>query len=120
MSLDPLSLSDDIDINQTDVKVVPTQGAIVQANFITRKGGRAVMKLSLQNGKTPPFGSLVIISGQDGNAGIVGRNGLVYLTGLPDKGRLLVKWNNGECHVQYALTSHFTSAGLYNIMEECR
>ena len=91
ISLDPLSMSDDVDIMQTDVNVVPTRGAVVLAQFKTKVGAKALMQIKRRDDNLIPFGSLVTIEGQDGTAGIVGENSEVYLTGLPASGRLLVK-----------------------------
>ncbi len=38
VSLDPSQLPDDAEVTQTDVRVVPTEGAVVEAKFHTRIG----------------------------------------------------------------------------------
>ncbi len=43
VSLDPLALPEDVEITQTDVRVVPTRGAVVPVRFNTRQGARAMM-----------------------------------------------------------------------------
>lgn len=119
VSLDPLGLSGDVEINQTDVRVVPTEGAVVAAKFKARTGGRALMTLSRAGGKGVPFGSLVTLESQEGNAGIVGAEGQVYLTGLPQKGVLVAKWSGGECRVSYRLPEEKEAAGVYSLNGQC-
>ncbi|MDX7589570.1 fimbria/pilus outer membrane usher protein, partial [Enterobacter kobei] len=55
MALDVNSLKDDVDIDDAVINVVPTQGALVLANFTARVGERALLTLS-RYGKPLPFG----------------------------------------------------------------
>jgi outer membrane usher protein len=56
-----------------------------------------------------PFGAIVSLSDESQDAkesrsAIVGDAGQVYLTGLPEKGRMLVKWGdeqNSQCRFNY-------------------
>nr|WP_234300412.1 fimbria/pilus outer membrane usher protein [Rahnella aceris] len=120
VSLDPLNLPADVDITQTDVKLVPTQGAVIAAKFATRTGGRALMVLTQADGKSVPFGAVVALESQGGVAGIVGDGGQVYLTGLPDSAELLVKWSGRECRVNYRLQDVQQVSGLYSLKGFCR
>jgi len=118
VSLDPLGLPGDVEISQTDVRVVPTEGAVVAAKFKTRTGGRALMSLT-HLGKAVPFGALVTLEAKEGNAGIVGGEGQVYLTGLPPKGVLVATWRDGECRVAYSLPKEKGPAGVYTLGGQC-
>lgn len=127
VSLDPTALPPDAEIMQTDIKVVPTQGAIVPARFSTRVGGRALMTLSQKNGEVVPFGTVVMLGQGEGAgaaAGIVGENGQVYLTGLPPEGTLIIReGEHSECSVDYVLPhgdSDKNSAGLYTMKGTCK
>ncbi|EOA2976734.1 FimD/PapC C-terminal domain-containing protein [Yersinia enterocolitica] len=78
------------------------------ANFATRVGYQALV--TLQQGHQPlPFGALVTVdNASDGetNTGIVGDNGQVYLSGLPEKGQLKVKWGSSaeqQCRAVFNL-----------------
>ncbi|MDR7019090.1 fimbria/pilus outer membrane usher protein [Aeromonas salmonicida] len=119
VSIDPLSLSDEVEINQTDVKVVPTSGSVVLAKFNPKIGNRVLMNLISLNGIKIPLGALVTVSGQDGNTGVVGLNQQVYLTGLPEKGKLLVSWTQGHCNVKYKTPEAKPAFGVYNIEATC-
>ncbi len=55
--------------------------------------------------KSVPFGAIVT-HGENKNGSIVAENGQVYLTGLPQSGKLQVSWGNDKnsnCIVDYKL-----------------
>ncbi|HIG9002653.1 TPA: fimbrial biogenesis outer membrane usher protein [Shigella boydii] len=120
VSLDPSWLSDDAEVTQTDVRVVPTEGAVVEAKFHTRIGARALMTLKREDGSAIPFGAQVTVNGQDGSAALVDTDSQVYLTGLADKGELMVKWGAQQCRANYQLPAHKGIAGLYQMSGLCR
>lgn len=104
IALNTSSLDNHTDIDEAVTNVVPTKGALVRASFKARVGVRAMLKLT-QNGKPLPFGTMVSTEGND-NAGIVGDDGQVYLSGLPLSGTLRAKWGEGEgrqCKTNYSL-----------------
>lgn len=111
---------DDAEVTQTDVRVVPTEGAVVEAKFHTRIGARALMTLKREDGSAIPFGAQVTVNGQDGSAALVDTDSQVYLTGLADKGELTVKWGTQQCRVHYQLPAHKGIAGLYQMSGLCR
>lgn len=95
------TLGDDVDLESSVQTVVPTQGAVVLANFNTRTGKRVLMTL-LYKGLPVPFGAQATL--KNGGSGIVGDDGQVYLTGVPDKGEIAVSWSGAKrCVVRYRL-----------------
>src|SRR5476651_1844835 len=54
IALDTETLPEQVDIDDTVLNVVPTKGALVLADFKTRRGSRVLMNLSYQ-GKVVPF-----------------------------------------------------------------
>lgn len=103
ISLDPTALPPNAEIMQTDMKVVPTQGAVVPAKFSTRIGARTLMTLTRTDGQIVPFGS-VVTQESGGSAGIVGDKGQVYLTGLSPQGVLVARWGGSQqCRINYTL-----------------
>ncbi|EKH4469756.1 hypothetical protein PSI51_003706 [Escherichia coli] len=67
-------------------------------------GGKVLMTLKYGN-KSVPFGAIVT-HGENKNGSIVAENGQVYLTGLPQSGKLQVSWGkdkNSNCIVEYKL-----------------
>lgn len=122
VSLDPTALPPNAEIMQTDVTVVPTQGAVVPAKFSTRIGGRALMTLTQVDGQVVPFGAVVTQASGEA-AGIVDDQGQVYLTGLSPQGALVAKWGkNQQCRISYALPdeSDASSGGMTTLREACR
>lgn len=106
IGLDPGSLSENVDLKENVTSVVPTAGAVVRASFKTNIGSRVLMTL-MHNGRSVPFGVLVSVDGNEGdNTGIVGDNGQVYLSGVPQTGTLTATWGTKkpqQCHVHFTL-----------------
>ncbi len=107
ISLNPATLPEDVDMAHSSLNVYPTKGAVVMAKFATRVGYQALV--TLQRGETHiPFGTVVTVEGtaaSENNTGIVGDAGQVYLSGLPDQGRLTAKWGNGagqQCRAAFS------------------
>lgn len=88
-----------VELKESARKVVPTEGAAVLLRFATRVGRRAMV--IVQGAQAIPVGAIVTAEGQDDEAGIVGNNGLAYLTGLDARKDevLTVSWgrNNQQC-----------------------
>lgn len=77
---------------------------IARATFNAQIGGKVLMTLKYGN-KSVPFGAIVT-HGENKNGSIVAENGQVYLTGLPQSGKLQVSWGkdkNSNCIVEYKL-----------------
>lgn len=108
IGLDPSTLPDNVDLVHSNINVYPTQGAVVKANFSTRLGYQALMTLH-QGGKIVPFGAIATLLDSpkdDEVSGIVGDSGQIYLTALPEVGKLQVKWGETEaqqCQVSFDL-----------------
>ncbi|MDK2375744.1 fimbria/pilus outer membrane usher protein [Serratia fonticola] len=113
IALDTQSLGHNVDIDITTQSVVPTQGAVVLANFHPRVGERVLLTL-LYQGSPVPFGAtaeLVNIDEESSdtslNGSIVGDDGQLYLSGVGSKAQVRVKWGNGaaqQCRVIFSLT----------------
>ncbi|WP_127959440.1 fimbria/pilus outer membrane usher protein [Serratia microhaemolytica] len=114
IAIDPSSLPEGTDVAHTNTTVIPTQGAVVAANFATRIGYQVLMTLQHGNGVVP-FGAIAAladaVTGEE-NASIVGDAGQVYMTGLPESGTLLVKWGESvsrQCWVNFDIAKIATS-----------
>lgn len=106
ISIDTHKLASNADIDAIHRDVVPTKGAMVVMRYKTHLGKRALITLHMGQGYVP-FGATVTLEGTD-EAGIVGDNGVVFLSGLTDSGNLHVVWGKGrvnECHAPYHLAS---------------
>ncbi|CUY60767.1 fimbria/pilus outer membrane usher protein [Serratia marcescens] len=125
IALDTETLGSDVDIDTNTQTVIPTQGALVLADFQTRVGNRVLMTLSYQ-GKPVPFGAIAALQQEAGaleNSGIVGPDGQLYLSGVPEQGQLQVKWGNAasqQCRVAFTLPSAEAAAGVLPVTAVCR
>ena len=116
------NLNDNTDIESSVMNVVPTQGAMVRADFVTHIGARALLTLKQKNGKPVPFGAMVTVSEGSANS-IVGDGGQVYLSGLPQKGALDVVWGNGnnqQCKVTYTLPADSENNAINYAQGDCQ
>ncbi|HJH19379.1 MAG TPA: fimbrial biogenesis outer membrane usher protein [Pseudomonas lactis] len=108
IALDSQTLPDDIDLQTNTKTVIPTKGAIVLADFQTRVGSRVLLTLTYL-GKPVPFGASATVvenTTTSPNTGIVGLEGELYLSGVPEKGELQVQWGEDaiqQCKVNFNL-----------------
>ena len=124
VQLNTQSLPENVDLTLNNQSVVPTRGAVVRASFNASVGQRALMTILRVGGAPVPFGAIVTDKTQKSEDGfIVGDAGQVYLTGLADNGRLLVKWGSGtqeQCQVNYQLgQTTLANAGVQTINGQC-
>ncbi|WP_460206451.1 fimbria/pilus outer membrane usher protein [Klebsiella pneumoniae] len=118
IALDTSTLGDGVDIDTAVQTVTPTQGAVVMADFNTRVGRRVLMTL-LYRGLPVPFGAQAKM--KEGGSGIVGDDGQVYLTGVPDEGDITVNWNGKQqCVVHYRLPENAANTPVTETEQECR
>lgn len=104
VALDVKSLDMHTDLEDTVREVVPTEGAIVRAEYTAHVGLRAIFSL-MHNGRPVPFGASVTDK-ITGATSIVGDTGDVYMTGIKPKGTLSVIWGSGSsdsCMIPYEL-----------------
>lgn len=117
IALDTATLDDKTDIDEAVTRVVPTRGAIVKASFKGHNGSRVLMTLT-NNGKPLPFGTAVT-AGERG--GIVGDEGQVYLSGMPDAGSVRAEWGKGKyCTANYRLPSEAARQAVIRINSNCK
>ncbi|WP_241611491.1 fimbria/pilus outer membrane usher protein [Rosenbergiella epipactidis] len=102
ISLNTEHLGPGLDIPESTLQVVPTHGAIVQANFQTYYGHSLLIHTSLVDGSKPQLGASVL--NQKGvNSGTVGTDGVVFVSGITSDDKLRLKW--GENADQQCLIS---------------
>lgn len=128
VGLDTTTLGENVDMNESAQDVIPTRGAVVRARFATHVGYRVMMTLTRPGGKAVPFGATAALQEKssaedDTNAGMVGDSGVAYLSGLPEKGQLIVQWGNSpdrQCLVNYQLTEQNLHETMPNISGVCQ
>ncbi len=124
--LDPSSLPDNVELQKNTLNVYPIKDAIVRADFATRTGAQAIFSLEDLQGNPLPFGAMVFLEGDTGKGDtmfIVGDKGQAYITGLPPKGILHVKWGDNQtqaCQASYRLTDINSKQGIFSQPLVCR
>ncbi|WP_347253500.1 fimbria/pilus outer membrane usher protein [Leminorella grimontii] len=85
-----------VELKESARKVVPTEGAAVLLKFVTRVGRRAIV--IIKSDRDIPVGAYVTVQDQTEEAGIVGNNGIAYLTGLDARKDevLTVSWGSDD------------------------
>ncbi|WP_434747269.1 outer membrane usher protein FimD [Pantoea sp. Lu_F5_004] len=120
VALDVKSLDMHTDLEDSVQNVVPTQGAIVRAEYRTHVGLRAMFSLT-HNGHPVPFGT-VVAEKTSGTTGIADDTGEAYMTGVPLKGLLEMVWGNGDqnkCQVPYSLPLNSESLPVVRMSINC-
>lgn len=119
VGINPTTLPENTTLSDTSINVYPTKGAVVKAKFTTFVGYQALLTIKYHN-KFVPFGAIATVMNNDNNvpaidSSIVGEEGLLYLSGLQEKGTVLIKWGNKEdqqCTVNYQLPDNLSSDQL--------
>ncbi|QCR36658.1 fimbria/pilus outer membrane usher protein [Nissabacter sp. SGAir0207] len=122
LALDTTTLPANVDVPRAAQTRVPTQGAVVRARFDAHLGYRVVVSLRRQ-GQPLPFGAIATLLGAEGNSGIVGDNGELYLSGVPARARLAVKWGDGPgnaCTAAFTLPAAPPDEPVRAVTAECR
>ncbi|HAT6803338.1 TPA: fimbria/pilus outer membrane usher protein [Citrobacter freundii] len=118
ITLDNESLPKDTDVMLMTPKVIPTRGAVVRAEYQVRTGNRMLIQLLRVDNSPVPFGAMVTLIGDDASqAAIVGDQGVVYLSGLPETGQLMARWNNertDQCQARFDAGGKDPRSGLYH------
>ncbi|MGL5954830.1 MAG: FimD/PapC C-terminal domain-containing protein, partial [Providencia rustigianii] len=122
VSIDASTLAGNYDIPINTKTVVPTQGAIVLADFEVKRGGRILLKLKTK-GNQVALGSQVnaLVSEQVVATGMVANDGEVYLSGVPEQSVIQAIWGVGtENQCQLSLTIDMENTNIQFIEGECK
>lgn len=124
VELDVISAGEKVEIEHSVAQSTPSEGALSRTVFATRVGMKAIFFVT-SAGSALPFGTLVSVNGEKQNTGIVGDNGSVYLSGLPQEGTLIARWGNAatqSCTARYRLEDRFLNpqTGLWSQELICR
>ncbi|WP_276850539.1 fimbria/pilus outer membrane usher protein [Enterobacter oligotrophicus] len=119
--LDPENMPDDVELDINTRTVIPTRGALVKAEYISKVGRRVLMTLS-DNNHFVPFGAVVTLSGDSQSSFIVGDRGQVYLTGMREQGAILATWGNQpgqRCRAEFSLPKQSSYGGITEVNVPC-
>ncbi|EDL3493939.1 fimbrial biogenesis outer membrane usher protein, partial [Salmonella enterica subsp. enterica serovar Newport] len=95
VSVDVASLPEDVDVRNSVLSQVLTEGAVGYRKIDASQGEQVLGHIRLADGKSPPFGAQVMSGKSSRIAGMVGDDGLAYLTGISkeDRQALEVSWS---------------------------
>ncbi|MDX6019941.1 fimbria/pilus outer membrane usher protein [Scandinavium sp. V105_16] len=103
--VDTTSLPEDVDTNATTLTTIPSRSAAVAATLEAQVGYRALIKLSRSQNRSVPFGAIASANVK-GVTGIVDDTSTLYLAGIGESTRLLIKWGTGldqQCAAQITI-----------------
>lgn len=101
VNVDMNTLPDNTEIYDSVIQKTLTEGAIGYRKVRAVRGQRFMASLQMQDGRVPPMGASVVDRKTGIEAGIVGENGLVYLTGVNEADLLEVRWNEqDQCRIR--------------------
>lgn len=123
IGLNTASLPDDVELALTSQTVIPTRGAVVRADYIASVGKRLLLTLVRSGRQTVPFGAMATLQGRNGPSAIVGDDGQVYLTGMPQAGTLEVVWGSDDqqrCTADFTLPTAPGTAPVILLQSVCR
>lgn len=119
VELDVTTTGNDVELDNAVINATPTEGALVRATIPTRVGLKAMLVIRNKNGVLP-FGTVVsLLDDKNDSSSIVGDNGSLYLSGLPESGSVRAVWGTGNgksCTAKYQLNKRDYNAqtGLYS------
>lgn len=126
VNVDMTSLPGNVELDTSGKNVVPTRGALVAVPFRRHTGWRLMLTLARAAGPVP-FGATVALVQSAASplsvTGIVGDDGLVYLSGMPDSGTVTVTWGDdrdSQCQAHYRLPATADDKHLAVLSAECR
>jgi len=102
LNLDMSSAGANTEITENAKMVVPTRGAVVKARFEAETGRRVQFELSLEQAGKVPFGAQAY-DAQGKLVGMVDNQSRLLVFGIPEQGRIDVRWGNDSCAVSYWL-----------------
>lgn len=101
LSIDPMHLPADVNIERVDAQVVPSDRAGTLVKFGIEQVHAASIILRDKAGKPVEIGSEVALQGSKAPAMIVGYDGIVYLEGLGEHNVLEVQTSHGICTANF-------------------
>ncbi|WP_054178526.1 fimbria/pilus outer membrane usher protein [Trabulsiella odontotermitis] len=126
VSLRSETLNNQVDLNDAFLQVVPTRGAVVRASFDTRVGYRALLTLTRPGQGPVPFGATAALAddaAKTPTTGMVAEDGELYISGLPEKGRINVSWGkerDERCVVDYQLAQSQLRSAVISLSATCQ
>lgn len=118
VGVDVNTLPDNVMMTETMKTVYPTAGAVVKVKFDTKIGYQTIINLKRNDNSLIPFGAVASLNGTDdkeNNTGIVGDNNILFMSGMPESGKLNIGWGNSD---KQRCTVTFSNIGQLPVSRE--
>jgi outer membrane usher protein len=93
LAIDPKGIPLDVELESTQQRVIPVEGAVVRLDYKTSKGKPLLIRANQPDGNALPFGASV--NDENGNlVTTVSQGGQIYVRLNKDVSRLHVSWGN--------------------------
>ncbi|EBZ1028005.1 TPA: fimbrial outer membrane usher protein StdB [Salmonella enterica] len=115
ISVDVASLPDDVEVSNSVISQVLTEGAIGYRRIDASQGEQVLGNIRLADGKAPPFGAQVISARTGKTLGMVSDGGQTWLAGITaeDRQSLTVSWNGrAQCRLDLPETLSLSQGQL--------
>jgi len=110
-------LGDEIEAADSVAQLTLTEGAIGYRQLEVVAGRKGLANIRLQDGKVPPFGSTVYTA-KGKSAGIVGDDGLIWLSGMKPGEKMRVQWD-GATQCEMMLPKDLASLDNASLLLPC-
>lgn len=123
LAIDPKGIALDVELEATQQRVIPVEGAVVKLNYKTSKGKALLIRARQADGNALPFGASV--KDEDGNTvSTVSQGGQIYLRLEKNINRLQVSWGDSPaeaCQLRLDSGAMLASenASLSSITTQC-
>ncbi|WP_434462191.1 fimbria/pilus outer membrane usher protein [Serratia plymuthica] len=121
ITINPKGLPDSVEMDTTNQKVAPYDGAVVRLRYRARPGQAILVNVTTSNGENLPFGAEITDSSGE-PVGYVGQNGQLYARVQKSKDSLRVSWGRNkskECMIPYSLPNE-NSVDMLTFNSTCR
>lgn len=123
ISIDTRTLPDDVEIeNNISGNMIPTKGALILADFNTKKGYKLLLRLKTADDREIPLGAEAVMTGAETQL-VSGFNNLYFLTEQP-AGEIRINWKQDgaahTCSLHYDTAHTVPVNGLYIADADCR
>ncbi|MFW4554692.1 fimbria/pilus outer membrane usher protein [Pseudomonas aeruginosa] len=118
VSLDSNTLGSDVEVSEASQVVVPTRGSVVAKSFIAEAGRRIQFDLTVESGKTIPFGAQAY--DKSGKViGMVDNLSRLLVFGINDEGNISVRWEGHACVISYKLPPRNPKMSYERVQSTC-
>ena len=121
IALNPEGMSEDVDLDIGEQKVVPYAGASLKVKFATHQGQAVLLEVKTVDGAALPLGADVF-NHEEHQIAVVGQNSQIYFRSEQTQGRLNIVWGDepdDRCSVDYDTKNGTKTAHFLQLKAHC-